>query len=261
MGCLLLFENVTVLHDVDDAADERHEGREVDEDVGPIVKGGAAKIGKGEAIEQANRDGDHLEHSLELAEDVRGDHFPFGSGDEAHRVHDEVTQDHQDDAEDGDGHLSKSERGWDAKEDQQGIDEHLVRDRVEEFAEIRDLVPFSREIAIDRVRRGGDHENDAGDEIGEVDAGVPKDEVRHLSETTKDLAHEKINEKSDDEGDPRQSDFRRDVDFHSSPISPMKSIRPCKPCSVEDNYLSMHSMRSQFRFTVLSSLTKFRFLA
>ena len=100
----------------------------------------------------------NLHARLELAEAARRDHHSGLSRAEAEHGHRELARDdhHRHPGRDA---VQRNER------DQRRDDQQLVRERVHQLAERRDFFARAREVTVREVGRGGDGEDDGGEDV------------------------------------------------------------------------------------------------
>ena len=118
---------------------------------------------RAENVEQHRAEADHGRGRFDLAGPRRGNHAALLDGNEPHSGDRELAQQH--DGQTPAGHLPDLDEVAHGRHD-----EHLVRQRVHELAEIRDLVVVAGDVAVHEIREARDHEHAEGGaaRIGEI---------------------------------------------------------------------------------------------
>ncbi len=118
--------------------------------------------------------------------------LPLGGGDHAQPRHDELARD--------DDERDPRRKGLELDEGEQcGAHEYLVGKRIEELAQVGDLVSATGEIAVDGIGGGDDHEHGGGD------PGLPVDPELRFGKPRGPRREQRGNENGDEQ-DTRQSD-------------------------------------------------------
>src|SRR5207247_5354972 len=115
------------------------------------------------ALEDQQRDRAHLRHRLRLAQGGGGDHPPLARRDRAEDGDDQL-------ARKDDNHHPRRDQALLDKDDEDRQDEELVRQRVEELAQVAHHARAAGELAVERVGEREQDEQRGGDLVvtGEV---------------------------------------------------------------------------------------------
>ena len=139
----LEIQNVPVLAEILNAGIDR---RDKDDDADDEIE----RVGAGHGHHQDQAD--HRAGRLDLAAPGRGDDAPIADSDEAQTGDCKLACD--DNEHDPAGHAALADKDHHAGRDQQ-----LVGQRIEELAEIRDLIIMARDVAVDKIADARDHEH------------------------------------------------------------------------------------------------------
>ena len=150
-----------VLLEINDEREEGHRCGDIDSDVADseVIIPTGIEVGEWPAVKENHWDGDHLEDGLKFAEDVRGNDGSFGRSDQPEGIDDEVSTDHDDDAEERDCCVPAVEMRK-RKINKSQIDKKLISDRIKELAHVSDEIVFSSDLAIEKISQRSNDEKE-----------------------------------------------------------------------------------------------------
>ena len=161
------------------------------------------------ALDREEHDGDHLKDRLEFPEHARRDHDALGSGHHADTRHDELAC--ENDEHDPGGQISELDQA-----DKRRGDKYLICKRIHELTEVGHLVAGPREVAVEPIGAGDEHEDGCCDNALPI-VGEGKIHAEPFRPRREQRSDEKRHEQDARDGD----------DVRSRPDSPGIRCRAC----------------------------------